>query len=38
MTGECILKHTDDNLNVLKFKHKYNSNMEFSGDEVRKLF
>jgi hypothetical protein len=38
MAGECILTYTDDNLNILKFKHKYDLNMEFSGDEVRKLF
>jgi len=36
MTGECILKLVDDQINILNFNNNYDQNMELTEDEVKK--
>lgn len=36
MTGECILKLMDDQINILNFNNIDDQNMELTEDEVKK--
>jgi len=36
MTGECILKLVDDQVNILNFNNNYDQNMELTENEVKK--